>query len=79
MPHDVMEDTGATAEEVGELFGERVTSLVAGESEDKREHLPAADTWKIRKEESIDHLKNANDSGVRMVCLGDKLSNIRSI
>ena len=79
MLHDVVEDTDATVEEVGELFGERVALLVAGESEDKREHLPAADTWKIRKEESIEHLRSAQDPGVRMVCLGDKLSNIRSI
>ena len=77
--HDVVEDTDATIEEVRELFGERVAMLVAGESEDKREHLPAADTWKIRKEESIEHLREAEDPGVRMVCLGDKLSNIRSI
>ena len=77
--HDVVEDTDATVEEVGELFGERVASLVAGESEDKRKDLPAADTWKIRKEESIEHLRGAQDPGIRMVCLGDKLSNIRSI
>ncbi|MBQ9003598.1 MAG: HD domain-containing protein [Eggerthellaceae bacterium] len=77
--HDVVEDTDATMEDVLGLFGERVARLVAGESEDKREHLPAAETWKIRKEESIEHLRTAEDPGVRMVCLGDKLSNIRSI
>lgn len=79
MLHDVVEDTDASVEGVRELFGERVALLVAGESEDKREHLPAAETWKIRKEESIEHLQAAEDPGVRMVCLGDKLSNIRSI
>lgn len=77
--HDVVEDTDATVEDVCERFGERVARLVAGESENKREHLPAVETWKIRKEESIEHLRTAEDPGVRMVCLGDKLSNIRSI
>ena len=77
--HDVVEDTDATVEEVRELFGERVAALVAGESEDKREGLPPAQTWRIRKEESIEHLRLAEDSAVRIVCLGDKLSNIRSI
>ena len=77
--HDVVEDTDVTVEEVRELFGERVAALVAGESEDKREGSPPAETWRLRKEESIEHLKRAEDPGVRMVCLGDKLSNIRSI
>lgn len=77
--HDVVEDTEATVEEVRERFGERVALLVAGESEDKREGLPPAETWKLRKEESLRHLEIAEDPGVRMVCLGDKLSNIRSI
>ena len=77
--HDVVEDTDATVDEVRELFGERVATLVAGESEDKREGLPPEETWRLRKEESIEHLRCADDPGVRMVCLGDKLSNIRAI
>ena len=77
--HDVVEDTDATVEDVERLFGERVAALVAGESEDKREGLPPAETWRIRKEESIAHAQTAKDPGVRMVLLADKLSNIRSI
>lgn len=77
--HDTLEDTDATAEQLEALFGSRVARIVAGESENKREELPAADTWKVRKQESIAHLREASDPGVRMVCLGDKLSNIRSI
>ena len=34
--HDVVEDTKTTVEEIKELFGERVASLVASESEDNR-------------------------------------------
>lgn len=77
--HDVVEDTDASIDEVRELFGERVAMLVAGESEDKREGLPPATTWRLRKEESIERLRCAKDPGTRVVCLGDKLSNIRSI
>ena len=77
--HDVVEDAGATVEELEEKFGSRVAAIVAGESEDKREGMPAAQTWKVRKLEGIEHVRNADDIGVKMVCLGDKLSNIRSI
>lgn len=35
--HDVVEDTDTTLEDVVRLFGERVGSLVASESENKRE------------------------------------------
>ena len=77
--HDVVEDAGITLEEIGEKFGKRVMELVASETEDKREELPAAETWRIRKEESLEVLKNTEDLGVLMVWLGDKLANMRSI
>jgi hypothetical protein len=49
------------------------------ETEDKRVELPPSDTWRIRKEESLEVLKHTNDMGMHMVWLGDKLANIRSI
>jgi myo-inositol-1(or 4)-monophosphatase len=55
-----------------------VAKLVAGESEDKRADLPAEATWKIRKQETIDHLKTA-DRDTKLICLGDKLANIREM
>lgn len=76
--HDVVEDTDITINEIYEMFGERVAYLVDSESEDKREHLAAQSTWKIRKQETLDHLKNA-PLDVKMITLGDKLSNIRAI
>ena len=79
MLHDVVEDTGVTPKEIRERFGERVMKLVAAETEDKREYLPAADTWQTRKNETIEELKATRDLGVKMICLGDKLSNLRSI
>ena len=76
--HDVVEDAGVTIEEVEEKFGPRVRELVAAETENKRDDLPPDATWRIRKEESLEVLKNAEDIAVLMVWLGDKLANIRS-
>ena len=55
-----------------------MAELVAAETEDKREHLPADQTWLVRKQEAIEVLKNTNDIDVKRVFLGDKLSNMRS-
>ena len=77
--HDVVEDAGITLEEIKEKFGQRVWELVQSETEDKREELPPTQTWRIRKEESLDVLKNTDDIAVLMVWLGDKLANMRSI
>ncbi|MBR5277934.1 MAG: bifunctional (p)ppGpp synthetase/guanosine-3',5'-bis(diphosphate) 3'-pyrophosphohydrolase [Clostridia bacterium] len=77
--HDVVEDANVTIEEIELRFGSRVKELVASETEDKRADLPPAETWRIRKEESLLVLKNTDDIGVLMVWLGDKLANMRSL
>ena len=77
--HDVVEDAGITIEEIESKFGKRVRELVESETEDKRADLPPADTWRVRKEESLAVLKNTDDIGVLMVWLGDKLANMRAI
>ena len=76
--HDVVEDTDTTIDDVQETFGDRVAFLVYSESENKRENSSAQSTWKIRKQETLDHLKKA-PLDVKMITLGDKLSNIRAI
>ena len=77
--HDVVEDAGVTITEIEARFGKRVRELVESETEDKRADLPPSDTWRIRKEESLEGLKNTKDIGVLMVWIGDKLANMRSI
>ena len=77
--HDTVEDTAVTKEEIYEKFGFRVGQLVESESENKREDLPPEQTWKIRKEESLEHLRNTDDMDVKILWLADKLSNMRSI
>ena len=76
--HDVVEDTSVTIDVIEEKFGKRVRELVESETEDKRADLPPEDTWKIRKEESLQELKNTEDVAILMLWLGDKLSNMRS-
>lgn len=71
--HDTIEDCdGITEELLAEIFGNRVASLVAQESEDKSR------TWMERKEATIKRLKTA-DFEVQMIGLADKLSNMRDI
>ena len=77
--HDVVEDADISIEEIEQRFGKRVRELVGSETEDKRADLPPAQTWRIRKEESLAVLKNTDDIGVLMVWLGDKLANMRAI
>ena len=76
--HDTVEDTPATREDISTAFGEDVARLVAAESENKRENLPAASTWQIRKQETVEHLRSA-DKETKLICLGDKLANLREI
>ena len=77
--HDTVEDTPVTAKDIEENFGKRIAELVAYETEDKRPHLAASDTWKIRKLESLNELKECGDVDVKIVWLSDKLSNMRAL
>lgn len=76
--HDAVEDASITIEEIEKEFGSRVAKLVSYSSEDKRRDLPANSTWLIRKQETLDLLKQIDDIEVKMICLGDKVSNLRS-
>ena len=76
--HDVVEDTSYDIEDIRAEFGERITSFVADESEDKLDHLPKDMSWLIRKEKFLEHLKRAPKES-KTICLGDKISNLRSM
>ena len=77
--HDTVEDTDTSPEEIRERFGSRVAELVACETEDKMDDLPAEDTWIERKQSTLYILQNTNDRNVKIMWLADKLSNIRSL
>ena len=76
--HDTVEDCGVSLEELSARFGPRVARLVAAETEDKRRDLPPAETWRLRKEESLERLARETDPAAQILWLGDKLSNLRS-
>lgn len=69
--HDVVEDAGVTGEELEQRFGRRVKELVLAESEDKSK------CWEQRKAFTLSHLANSSRD-VKILALGDKLSNMRS-
>ena len=77
--HDTLEDTHVTAEDIEREFGKEVLRLVQSDSEDKREDLPPEETWKIRKQETINYLKEKADKKEKIIAISDKLSNIRAI
>lgn len=75
--HDVVEDTSYTLPDILDNFGDRIASFVSDESEDKMEDIPKAMSWIIRKEKFLEHLKTAPIES-RIICLGDKVSNLRA-
>ena len=70
--HDTLEDTTTTIGQLKNLFGDEVLRIVQSESEDKSK------TWEQRKAHTIAMLPRESKA-VKMVCLADKLSNVRSL
>ena len=70
--HDTIEDCGVTESAIEEQFGSRVAQLVAAESDDKSR------PWAERKQAMLEALEEAPED-VKIVALGDKLSNLRDI
>lgn len=78
MLHDVVEDTDVTVEQLRSEFGDRIADLVAAESDEVMDHLPASASWHARKQAAIDRLARASHDA-KIVAMGDKLSNMRAI
>lgn len=72
--HDTVEDTDATIGQIREQFGERVARLVQYETCP----LPKSAPWRDRKQAQAD-LISAAPRDSKIVALGDKLSNLRTI
>lgn len=79
--HDTVEDTSVTLEMVEQHFGKRVARLVAGASEQDKitdKHLPEPE-WKVRKQNTLNHLEQETDLALLMISCADKLDNARAI
>ena len=76
--HDTVEDTDVSLEDIRREFNDHIAYLVSCETEDKRGQVNKAGTWVDRKKETIEHIRNVEDIGAKMVCLADKVSNLRS-
>lgn len=70
--HDAVEDAGVAVETIKEKYGADVAQLVARHSEDKNK------TWYARKLKTVRDLPD-EDIRSKLLTLGDKLSNIRSM
>lgn len=72
--HDTVEDTPVTIEQIRQEFGDRVATLVYNETS----HLAHQAPWRDRKQAQANAIAAApRDS--KIVALGDKLSNLRTI
>ena len=76
--HDTLEDTYTSFKELVEMFGKRVADFVKEESEDKQADRRADESWKDRKQATIDKLKKAPHES-KILVLADKLANIRAM
>ncbi len=76
--HDTVEDTDVTVEEIRAEFGDRIANLVQSESDVFPEGLSEEESWHMRKQAAIDRLGAASHDA-KIVALGDKLSNMRTI
>ena len=76
--HDVVEDTALTVEDIRAEFGDRVAELVEAESDKFVEGVSESDSWRTRKQAAINRLAEA-PLEVKMIAMGDKLSNMRTI
>lgn len=70
--HDTIEDTKTTADELRQLFGDKVTSIVLEVTDDK---LLAKE---VRKEEQVRHAPHSSTEA-KLVKLADKICNLRDI
>lgn len=70
--HDTIEDTETMADELKQLFGDKVTSIVLEVTDDK------ALAKEVRKEEQVRHAPHISTEA-KLVKLADKICNLRDI
>ena len=79
--HDVVEDTPVTVEQVERKFGKRVAAVVAeafGEDAPQKGNAWEA-SWRERKQNTINYLKETENLDKLLVSCADKLDNAHAI
>lgn len=79
--HDVIEDTSTTYEDICNEFGKRIANLVISVSDIVPEHqdgLSRTEIWRHKKLAYIERLSHS-EHDVKLLAIGDKLSNMRAI
>lgn len=76
--HDTIEDTEVTYDDIKTEFSERIANLVAKETDVRTAPDGRKLTWQERKQRDMDNLRDSSRE-VKIVALGDKLSNMRAI
>ncbi len=76
--HDTVEDTDVTVEQIRAGFGDRIAGIVAAETDRLQDGEDERASWRARKLAGIERLRGASRE-VKIVALGDKLSNMRAI
>lgn len=76
--HDTVEDTDVTVEQLRAEFGNRIAKIVEYESDKFTNGINERTSWHDRKEAAIKRIASA-PYDVKIVAMGDKLSNMRAI
>lgn len=76
--HDTIEDTDVTYDDIKREFGERIADLVVTETDVRIAPDGNKLTWKERKQRDMDNLR-VSSREVKVIAIGDKLSNLRAI
>lgn len=76
--HDVVEDTDCTVEELRAEFGDRIAAIVDSESDNTLKSVNKSNTWRERKQAAAERLTYLPLES-KIVAMGDKLSNMRTI
>ena len=76
--HDTIEDTEVTYDDTKKEFGQHVADLVAQETDVRQKPDGTKLTWRERKQRDMNNLRDASRE-VKIIALGDKLSNMRAI
>ncbi len=76
--HDIVEDQNYSLGKIREQFGEKVASIVAALTEQKRDALGQKRAWELRKGEGIAQAEQASRDAVA-VKIADALHNVSTI